>query len=77
MNRPVPKPVVFDVPLGPVEDSQLHDKDAEDVIQFADDEKRAEEEQAGMASEDPLTLALREKLGRSCRRVGGKTGWRC
>jgi hypothetical protein len=63
MKKPVPKSVAFDMPLGPVEDSHLHDKDAEAVIQYAEQEKKTEEEQAGMAANDPLSLALREKLG--------------
>lgn len=40
----------------------MHDKDAEAVTQFAEDEKREEEEQAGMAAHDPLTRELRERL---------------
>ena len=33
------------------------------MIQYAEQETKAEEEQAGMAANDPLSLALREKLG--------------
>ena len=47
MKKPVPKSVAFDTLLGPVEDSHLHDKDAEAVIQYAEQEKQAEEEQTG------------------------------
>ena len=60
MKRAVPKAVSFDVPLGPIEDSRLHDKDAEDVIQHAEAEQRAQEEQSAMASQDPLLLVLEQ-----------------
>jgi len=63
MRKPVPKSVAFDVPLGPIEESALHDKDAEAVIQFAIDEQKVQEEQLNMSANDPLSLALREKLG--------------
>ena len=60
MKRAIPKAVSFDVPLGPIEDSRLHDKDAEDVIQHAEAEQRAQEEQSAMASQDPLLLVLEQ-----------------
>ena len=41
MRKPVPKSVAFEVPLGPIEESALHDKDAEAVIQYAIDEQSA------------------------------------
>ena len=63
MRKPVPKSVAFEVPLGPIEESALHDKDAEAVIQYAIDEQKAQEEQLHMSANDPLSLALREKLG--------------
>ena len=40
MKKPVPRSVSFEVPLGPTEDSRLHDKDAEAVIEFAEKEKK-------------------------------------
>ena len=46
-----------------MEESALHDKDAEVVIQFASHEQKAQEEQLNMSANDPLSLALREKLG--------------
>ena len=52
--------ISFDIPLGPIEDSRLHDKDAEDVIQHAEAEQRAQEEQDAMASQDPLLLVLEQ-----------------
>ena len=45
MKRAVPKAVSFEVPIGPVEGSKLHDEEAEAVIKYAEQEKRAEEEQ--------------------------------
>ena len=53
MRKLLPKSVAFDVPLGPIEA----------VIQFAIDEHKAQEEQLNMSAHDPLSLALREKLG--------------
>eukprot|EP00435_Cladocopium_sp_Y103_P023306 s62_g5.t1 len=44
---------------GPIEDdNKLHDKEAEAVIQYAEAEKQAQEEQHAMALEDPLLLVL-------------------
>ena len=59
MKRAVPK-AVGDVPVGPIEESRLHDKDAEDVIQHAEAEQRTHEEQSAMASQDPLLLVLEQ-----------------
>ena len=44
MKKPVPRSVSFEVPLGPIEDSRLHDKDAQAVIEFAEKEKKMQEE---------------------------------
>ena len=50
------------MPLGPIEESSLHDKDAKAVMQYAIDEQKAQEEQLKMSANDPLSLALRDKL---------------
>eukprot|EP00435_Cladocopium_sp_Y103_P044674 s1582_g12.t1 len=52
MKKTIPKAVSFEVPLGPIEGSKLHDADAEAVIKFAEDEKKAEEEQFAMSQHD-------------------------
>ena len=52
MRKTIPKAVSFEVPLGPIEGSKLHDADAEAVIKFAEEEKRAEEEQFAMGKND-------------------------
>ena len=41
----------------------MYDKDADDVIKHAEQEQKAEQEQLMMSAHDPLSLALREKLG--------------
>jgi len=46
MKKPIPMAVGFDVPLGPIEDTKLHDKDATDVIRHAEQEQKAEQEPA-------------------------------
>ena len=56
MKRAVPKAVSFEVPLGPVEGSLLHDADAEAVIEYAEQKKKAEEERFAMAQQDPVNL---------------------
>eukprot|EP00435_Cladocopium_sp_Y103_P004047 s3664_g1.t1 len=49
------------MPLGPIEDdNKLHDKEAEAVIQYAEAESRAQEEQRAMSAEDPLLSVLQE-----------------
>ena len=57
MKKPVPRSVSFEVPLGPIEDSRLHDKDAQAVIEFAEKEKKMQEEISAMAANDPLQSA--------------------
>ena len=52
MRKTIPRAVSFEVPLGPIEGSKLHDADAEAVIKFAEEEKRAEEEQFAMGKHD-------------------------
>ena len=63
MKKPVPKAVGFDVPLGPIGGNKLFDEEAEAVIQFAEQEEKAEREQAMMFANAPISLALRKKLG--------------
>lgn len=63
MKKPIPKAVGFDAPLGPIEENKMYDKDADDVIKHAEQEQKAEQEQLMMSAHDPLSLALREKLG--------------
>ena len=53
MRKAVPKAVSFEMPLAPIEESTLHDKDAEDVIQHAQKEQQAEEERLERAAQDP------------------------
>ena len=55
-EKAVPKAVSFEVPIGPVEGNKLHDEEAEAVIKYAEQEKRAEEEQFAMGQNDPLAL---------------------
>jgi hypothetical protein len=71
MKKAVPKAVSFDMPLGPIEDSHLHDKDAEDVIQHAKAEQQAQEEQRVMAAEDPVLQALQQQPQASAAEVQG------
>ena len=54
MKKMVPQSVSFEVQLGPIEDSKLHDAEAEAVITFAEDEKKAEEERFAMTMNDPI-----------------------
>ena len=61
MKKPVPKAVGFELPVGPIESSKLHDEEAEAVIKFAEQEKRAEEEQFEMGKNDPLVLQSQQK----------------
>ena len=61
MKKPVPRSVSFEVPLGPIEENKLHDKDAEDVIEHAEKQKKLEDENVGMAANDPLLLALQQR----------------
>ena len=63
MKKPIPKAVEFDLPLGPIEDTKFYDKDADDVIKHAEEEKKTEQEQLMMFENDPLRVALRERLG--------------
>ena len=56
MKKMVPQSVSFEVPLGPIEDSKLHDAEAEAVIKFAEEEQKAEEEQHAMAPNDPIKV---------------------
>lgn len=58
MKKPIPKAVGFDVPLGHIEDTKLHDKDANDVIRHAEQGQKAEQEQLMMSANHPLDLAL-------------------
>ena len=62
MKKPIPKTVEFDLPLGPIEDTKFYDKDADDVIKHAEEEKKTEQEQLMMFENDPLRVALRERL---------------
>lgn len=62
MKKPIPKAVGFEVPLGPIEENKMYDKDADDVIKHVEQEQKAEQEQLMMSAHDPLSLAMREKL---------------
>ena len=61
MKKAVPKAISFEVPIGPVEGSKLHDEEAEAVIKYAEQEKRAEEEQFAMGQHDPLALQFQQQ----------------
>eukprot|EP00435_Cladocopium_sp_Y103_P024696 s2951_g6.t1 len=61
MKKPIPRAVTFDVPLGPIEESALHDKDAEDVIKYAEQQSAREKESLAMTANDPMKLALQQK----------------
>ena len=52
MKKAVPKAVSFEMPLEPIEENKLHDKDAEAVIEYSEKEKQAEEEQLAIASQE-------------------------
>eukprot|EP00435_Cladocopium_sp_Y103_P067384 s792_g30.t1 len=55
MRKAVPKAVGFDMPLGPIEDdNKLHDKEAEAVIEYAEAEQKAQEEQHAKTLEGPV-----------------------
>ena len=56
MKKAIPQSVSFEVPLAPIEPSKLHDPDAEAVIEFAEQEKKAEEEQRAMSLNDPIAI---------------------
>ena len=56
MKKAIPQSVSFEVPLAPIEPSKLHDPDAEAVIEFAEQEKKAEEEQRAMSLNDPINI---------------------
>ena len=56
IRKPVPSAVTFDVPLGPIEDSKLHDPEAEAVIKYVEDEKKAAEENKAMGLNDPKVV---------------------
>ena len=62
MKKAVPKQASFALPLEPVELNKLHDKDAEDVFQHAQDEKKAEEERQAMAEHDSLGMDSGQRL---------------
>ena len=62
MKKAVPKQASFALPLEPVEPNKLHDKDAEDVFQHAQDEKKAEEERQAMAGHDLLGRDSEQRL---------------
>ena len=51
MKKTIPQSASFEVPLAPIESSKLHDPEAEAVIQYAEQEKKAEEEQIAMSLE--------------------------
>ena len=61
MRKPTPRSVSFEAPVGPIEEHKYHDKDAEDVIQQAEKEKKLEEKNVGMTANDPLLLALEQR----------------
>ena len=62
MKKIVPQQASFALPLEPIEPSKLHDKDAEDVILHAEDQKRLEQEQQSMSGNDPLNLPSEQRL---------------
>ena len=62
MKKAVQKQASFALPLEPVELNKLHDKDAEDVFQHAQDEKKAEEERQAMAEHDSLGMDSGQRL---------------
>ena len=69
MKNMVPQSVSFEVPLGPIEDSKLHDAEAEAVIKFAEDEQRAEEEQHAMSLNDQSRCKLKCNSNSNLRRL--------
>ena len=60
MKKPIPQSAALDAPPGPIEDSKFHDKEAEAVIQYAEQEKAAENERLAMGQHDPITLKAQE-----------------
>ena len=72
MKKPVPQSVTFEMPLGRIEDSQLFDKEADAVIQFAEQEKQMEQESTAMASNDPLLLKLQRAKGSQSKDAAGR-----
>ena len=56
MKKTIPQSASFEVPLAPIESSKLHDPEAEAVIQYAEQEKKAEEEQIAMSLNDPINV---------------------
>ena len=56
MKKAIPATASFDQPAGAVEDSKMHDAEAEAVIKFAEQEQQAEEEKVAMERNDPLRL---------------------
>lgn len=60
MKKSIPQSVALDVPHGPIEDRKFHDKEAEAVIQYAEQEKIAGNERLAMGQHDPITLKAQE-----------------
>ena len=56
MKKAIPQSASLEVPLAPIESSKLHDPEAEAVIQYAEQEKKAEEEQIAMSLNDPINV---------------------
>ena len=56
MKKAIPQSASFEVPLAPIESSKLHDPEAEAVIQYAEQEIKAEEEQIAMSLNDPINV---------------------
>ena len=56
MKKAIPQSASFEVPLAPIESSKLHDPEAEAVIQYAEQEKKAEEEQIAKSLNDPINV---------------------
>ena len=62
MKKIVPQQASFALPLEPIEPSKLHDKDAEDVVLHAEDQKKLEQEQQAMSGNDPLNMPSEQRL---------------